>query len=186
MGNQKSGIHPIPLVGKKFGKLLVTSRAGYFIPASGKNKLIIWNCICDCGKPTKVLGRYLRQRTKKLSCGCSKQNRIDPELAANRLAIGTYKTNAKKRNRPFELTHEQALTLMKGNCHYCGEKPSIRKTKQFPIAIEINGIDRTDSSKGYTLDNCVPCCSTCNYMKLEMSAVEFITHIKKILGHKNV
>ena len=47
----------------------------------------------------------------------------------------------------------------------------------------MNGIDRVDSSKGYTLDNCVPCCSICNTMKLNYTLQEFSDHITKVYNH---
>jgi 5-methylcytosine-specific restriction endonuclease McrA len=43
-----------------------------------------------------------------------------------------------------------------------------------------NGIDRIDSNKGYTMDNCVSCCWTCNRMKGNMTQQNFLEHISKI------
>ena len=39
------------------------------------------------------------------------------------------------------------------NCSYCDNK------------INELGIDRIDNKMGYTLNNVVPCCSRCNFMK---------------------
>lgn len=36
-----------------------------------------------------------------------------------------------------------------------------------------NGVDRVDNALGYTPDNCVPCCSRCNYAKRAMPRGEF-------------
>ncbi len=41
-------------------------------------------------------------------------------------------------------------------------------------------LDGIDSSKGYVKDNIVPCCSTCNHMKWNLSAKDFIARAKKI------
>ena len=46
-----------------------------------------------------------------------------------------------------------------------------------------NGIDRIDSSKGYSVDNCVPCCAKCNYAKHDLSIDDFKNHIEKIYKH---
>jgi len=43
-----------------------------------------------------------------------------------------------------------------------------------------NGIDRIDSSKGYTIDNCVSCCTECNYAKHEMSVDEYKSFIQRV------
>lgn len=42
-----------------------------------------------------------------------------------------------------------------------------------PHPIETIGLDRIDSTKGYTMDNLVSCCETCNRAKRHMSLAEF-------------
>lgn len=81
--------------------------------------------------------------------------------------IYNYKREARKRMYSWDLTDEQASRLFMGQCHYCGKHAS-------------NGIDRVDNSKGYFLENCVSCCSACNFMKGSMDLEEFIDHIHKI------
>lgn len=82
-----------------------------------------------------------------------------------------YKVNAIKRNIEFSLSFNQFLTFWDSQCHYCGTK------------IEGVGVDRVDSSIGYEIKNCVPCCKTCNYMKLNLSLSDFLSHIQKILNN---
>jgi hypothetical protein len=43
-----------------------------------------------------------------------------------------------------------------------------------------NGIDRIDSSKEYSVENCVPCCKKCNIMKNVYSMTDFIDQVHKI------
>ena len=43
-----------------------------------------------------------------------------------------------------------------------------------------NGIDRVDSSLGYINENCVSCCRTCNYAKLEMNIKDFLDWVQRI------
>jgi hypothetical protein len=43
-----------------------------------------------------------------------------------------------------------------------------------------NGIDRVDNNKGYTIENCVPCCTAVNYAKLDMSYSDFIQLCKEV------
>ena len=40
-----------------------------------------------------------------------------------------------------------------------------------------------DSKIGYNKDNCVPCCSSCNYMKHTSNHIEFLNRIDKIYKH---
>jgi hypothetical protein len=84
----------------------------------------------------------------------------------------TYKNTAKKRNLKFDLTLEQFEKITSQLCYYCREYTKDR---------EFCGIDRVNSNFGYVLDNCVPCCETCNYMKRNLTTEEFLSHIKKIL-----
>lgn len=51
------------IIGKKFGKLTVLSRAG------NKGTVAAWHCVCECGNMTIVGGTHLR-RGKTRSCGC--------------------------------------------------------------------------------------------------------------------
>lgn len=54
----------LDLVGQRFGRLLVQEFAG-----KDKNSQSYWNCICDCGNATRILGQSLRNGDTQ-SCGC--------------------------------------------------------------------------------------------------------------------
>jgi len=56
------------MVGKKFGRLTVLSKAESRVTSRGK-KISIWHCKCDCGNECDVVGTYLRKGKTK-SCGC--------------------------------------------------------------------------------------------------------------------
>ena len=47
----------IDLTGQRFGRLVVIN---YNEEVSKQKKCSYWNCICDCGNETIVLGKYLR------------------------------------------------------------------------------------------------------------------------------
>lgn len=94
--------------------------------------------------------------------------------------LKTYKEGASSRNILWNITNEQFLGLIKERCHYCGSEPSIRKHDYSSVRIPVNGIDSIDSSKDYSIDNCVTCCTKCNYMKSGYSKEEFLEHIDKI------
>ena len=58
------------------------------------------------------------------------------------------------------------------NCHYCGD--DILWVKHTGTGQHRYNLDRKDSNKGYSKDNCVVCCKKCNYMKgSEFSYEEF-------------
>lgn len=76
--------------------------------------------------------------------------------------FSTYKKRAKKNSLDFSLSKAEFEQITKSSCIYCGKKSP-------------NGIDRKDNSKGYILDNCVPCCKHCNYAKGNLSQDDFNT-----------
>ena len=90
----------------------------------------------------------------------------------NKTPAGRYSTllnRAAAANLEVELTLEQYTDLISsGECHYCGGR--LQRTGY--------GIDRKDSSLGYTLANSVACCKYCNHAKgSEFTYEEFMTHI---------
>ena len=65
-------------------------------------------------------------------------------------------------------------------CHYCGlPQDAITKvgmTSQIKRPVKYMGVDRLDSSVGYTPSNMVPCCFSCNRIKSDrFSAAEMQT-----------
>lgn len=101
-----------------------------------------------------------------------------------------YKGHARDKNRVFELTYEQFKEIVQKDCFYCGSSPKVmqhmlrycKNSEPQPL----NGIDRIDSSKGYTVDNCVSCCPLCNQMKSNIDQNVFLAQIEKIYNFKNV
>ena len=61
----------IDLVGKKFGRLVVIAEIEAHVTAGGVRQLK-WECQCECGKITEVVGRALTAGDTK-SCGCWKK-----------------------------------------------------------------------------------------------------------------
>ena len=59
----------IDLTGQRFNRLSVISRAG-----TDKRGEARWECLCDCGNKTVVLGSHLR-RGETQSCGCFAKER---------------------------------------------------------------------------------------------------------------
>jgi len=82
-----------------------------------------------------------------------------------------YKEGADIRGVTFELSGPEFWSFWQKPCTYCGGD------------IETIGLDRINSSEGYTVDNVTPCCSRCNEMKLADDTNTWISHMKKILQH---
>jgi hypothetical protein len=66
------------------------------------------------------------------------------------------KTCAKRRGFSVNITFLQYSKITEGkNCCYCDG----------PLPKAGHGLDRKNSQKGYSLKNCVPCCTTCNRIR---------------------
>jgi hypothetical protein len=85
-----------------------------------------------------------------------------------------YRQRMKTMRMESTLTEAEFLSFWQQPCHYCGS------------AIATIGVDRIDSSKGYSLDNCVPCCKVCNQMKWSLGTEEWFDHMLTILKRQGV
>lgn len=71
---ENDGTHTFQdLTGKKFGRLMVLSRA-----INGKDQQTRWKCICDCGKNKTILAPSLTSG-KTTSCGCLQKEKVSGE-----------------------------------------------------------------------------------------------------------
>jgi hypothetical protein len=86
-----------------------------------------------------------------------------------------YRKGAKARNLDFNLTRDEFDLITSQPCHYCGEYSEKYFDKEY------SGVDRVDSSLGYSVDNVVPCCDMCNRMKLDYNIDVWINKMKQIL-----
>ena len=129
-------------LGKTYGQLKVTSRICN--DSHGNSR---WECECSCGKRLPVLGQQLTKGQK--SCGCVKSHLRPYESLYNRLKSMT--------QHPVDMTYLEFETFTQEHeCHYCGKLYAGKGGWQ---------LDRKDTSKGYSVVNCVPCCKRCNFGK---------------------
>ena len=150
-----------------------------------------------CGAVKTIASGHLH---KMRSCGCMKHDstywksvgaknrswQLPPgEAAFNQLYYG-YAVRADKRGLDFFLSREQFRDLIIKPCVYCGSC-SENKSKGLGKTsgdFAYTGIDRVKNSDGYTLENCVSCCSRCNWMKHAASGDDFLGHVAKIYMHQ--
>ena len=148
------------LLGLRFGKLIVKN-----ISLTEKQGKPAWDCLCDCGK-TMVATSHELTAGKITSCRCNQYKRLPKGEASLNQLINSYKTGAKKRHLSFSLSRQEFRLIVTGACFYCGKFPDkFHGTDAYNGKFNYTGIDRVDNSRGYTLDNCVPCCESCNHRK---------------------
>jgi hypothetical protein len=187
----------IDLTGQKYGRITVLEQVKK--PDNIKyTRATYWLCRCDCGTE-KIINGYKLRRGFIESCGCLKRgkgceagqrtsavmkNKSKPKFTGHTYGVSHiyryYKASAKTKKLEFSLTVDQFFGLITANCFYCGN--SIFDGKE----IKFNGIDRTDSSKGYVKSNVVPCCKQCNIAKHTYSRGEFYKWIEKVYNYSIV
>lgn len=170
--------------GDRFGKLIVVKEA------QKRKNLRYWVVKCECGTEKEIFqGSLTRLKGNSTSCGCAKsvfmseRVRIAFGQSAKNKRIFEYKKKARKSGKEFLLTNDQFFYITQQSCHYCGILPyrsSLTKGTHHYGDFVYNGVDRINSDKGYTIDNCVPCCRMCNMGKLDSSYQEFIDHLNQI------
>jgi len=74
----------------------------------------------------------------------------------NSCTYSQYKMRADDRGLNYELSRQDFNEIINKPCYLCGKTNSDSHR---------NGIDRIDNNIGYVLDNCMPCCGDCNYLK---------------------
>lgn len=141
--------------------------------------------ICTKCSVSKTLDSfYLRPRTIKCrqswckECHLSYKRNLKAKynwrlLRIPRYKFSDYRNESRRRKLVFNLDLNFFQELVLKPCFYCGIEPAEN---------ELNGIDRFDNSIGYVLDNCVPCCSDCNYSKRTRTSQEFIDHCQRIVN----
>ena len=167
------------ITGQRFG-LLVAKEFDHM----ATNKHVMWKCICDCGKEVIKSRRVLEKALKTgytSSCGCN--GRLGPGIGHRNSYLNSYKHGAKTRGLGWTISNEDAFALFESDCAYCGNPPSehpFLSSKRCVGVYRCNGIDRVDNSLGYTFNNVVSCCKTCNLAKHNLSMKEWIQWVERI------
>ena len=173
-------------VGDTFGAWTVVGEGQW---GSGAKYLVFEH---ECGNQRKVepyrAGKAM-QACKK--CEARASYRRDAEDIIINKEYRAYKFSAKKRGYAFELTKEYFKAIMLEKCFYCGREPynvkQVTPTRQSiwyeGQTLKLNGVDRVDNTLGYTKDNCVPCCTDCNFAKRDKSLEEWVQQIERWASH---
>jgi hypothetical protein len=80
-----------------------------------------------------------------------------------------YKSNAKRRGIPFNISKLRFYYKTQQNCYICQKE-----------ADGFNGVDRVNNELPYTISNTAGCCWTCNRAKSNMSREEFEDWAKRL------
>lgn len=120
--------------------------------------------------------RECERTVEKIRYKINSQNPTIEEVA--KYKIKSSKERAKKIKKEFSLTEEDFLELyvkQNGRCYYTNESLGLLRGSEDALSI-----DRIDSSKGYSKENCVLCLYRINLMKNDMQMEHFVKLCKLV------
>lgn len=150
----------------------------YFDPVVPKRKKkvkinLLKTLLLNCGFCNETIIKYYKYKlpsSKPVLCEQCKSDKKIVKYFNHKLISAQRWTKSKQ----YNLTIEDFWKIKTSDCRYCGEIGSGEKP---------NGIDRLNNEIGYIVENCVPCCYSCNIMKNVFAETDFLKHIKKIYNH---
>jgi len=160
------------LTGQKINSWTVLERIG----VAKNSRTPLWLCKCDCGKELEVRASNLH--TGKSTC-CGKCN-IYEEISLTKWS--QIKKGAEYRNIEFNITIEEAWDLylkQDKKCALTGIEIFLYIEKVKGKAITAS-LDRIDSNKGYSKENCQWVHKTVNGSKGKFNNKQFISLCHKI------
>jgi hypothetical protein len=97
-------------------------------------------------------------------------------IRSNKGRFYSLRRQAAKRSLEVRLDIATYSTLIQSRCHYCDGV--LNETG--------SGLDRVDNTKGYSVDNVVPCCKNCNVMKNSfLTYDEMLVVMKALKEYRN-
>lgn len=171
------------ITGKIIGNFIVLARVDLF--KSGQSRWLAKCLLCGNAK-TFYIETITRTRTK--GCGCLQgKNLFTGEGELSGTYINYVQRRAKKRGQEFTVTKKELIEIynnQKGKCAISGlEIPLIKKFKQ-KDGPQLASLDRKDSSKGYTKENCQWLHWRVNVAKNNMSDNELIDLCEVVYKNK--
>jgi 5-methylcytosine-specific restriction endonuclease McrA len=163
------------LTGKVFDRLTVL----------GKHDASSWVCECSCGSRRNIK-RHQLTAGKAKSCGCKKRESQFPLGQPEANAVySNYLRNAETRSLSFDIPSDVFFDLIVRQCHYCGAPPSnvMKGRNRSSVDFVYSGLDRLDGSKGYLIENVVPCCFVCNRAKSDLTEDAFLEWISNLVAN---
>ena len=141
-----------------------------------QRKRSYFKCLCNrCHRISIVRADHVIKSIPYKAC-CYCRDDLQREIAAKkypketkyeRERINSIRSNANNRKIPMLLSKDEIKQFLYKPCYYCGQEKCM-------------GVDRIDSSKGYTKENCVPCFFICNRIKNKYSLDVFLDRVEKI------
>lgn len=182
---EDDGTKRFELSGKSVGDWTVTSQKKV-LRTNGKGYARFkeyWLCRCKCGTLKWIYGYTLEKGKAKACVSCN--SKLGEFGGIRRRLFRQYRASAVKRGYDFSIDYSEFCSMLDKDCRYCGLPPSNSGPKEYGGLYLYQGIDRKDNTLGYTAENCVPCCETCNRAKLCMSETAFFGWVERVYRKTN-
>lgn len=161
------------LTGQKINNWTVIKRTG----VAKNSRTPLWLCRCDCGKEAEVRASNLHSKKSKCCGRCDTYG----DICVTKWSAIT--RQAKERNIDFNLTIEDAWDLYIKQNKKCAltDVDIVLRTKKSTASL-----DRIDSFKGYSKENCQWVHKTVNCTKGKLSNNQFVSLCYEVCAkHKN-
>lgn len=176
------------LTGMRFGRLLVISRD------LSKKHPVKWNCKCDCGNTISVLAQSLNLG-KSSSCKCLHKEMVKlwrKPLMYKEIPfayISKLKKQALARGFEFTITIQDVWEIYtkQNKCCFFTKQPIAFYDEKSSAGVRTSSasVDRIDSDKGYTKENCCIVMKQINFMKQDFSVEQFVKYCKLVIDNFN-
>lgn len=171
------------LTGQKFGKLTVIREREYL----NQKQQAVWLCQCECGNCRWYTTNQLSMGGST-HCGCSRPPAHNRDLVGEIFAQfwGHVTRGAKDRDIPFDITREEAWELFleqDRKCALSGVELFFYKDWKKRSEQQTASLDRIDSYKGYSKENCQWVHKDVNKMKHVYSVEEYYIWCKRVVEH---
>lgn len=132
--------------GKRFGRLVVTSRIG-----TTANKKVLWGCLCDCGNVTCVdAGSLVTGNTT--SCGCYLKEKITKHGGWKKGSYNTWRAMIRRCTKPHDKDYKRYGAVGVSVCPEWMDYLTFAADMGEPEGAET--LDRIDPYGDYNKTNC--------------------------------
>jgi hypothetical protein len=136
----------IDRVGARFGRLIVTSRAG-----TTASKKVLWECRCDCGNVTRVdICSLVTGNT--VSCGCYLKEKITKHGGWKNGSYNTWRAMIRRCTKPHDKDYKRYGAVGVSVCPEWMDYLTFSADMGEPEGDET--LDRIDPYGNYTHENC--------------------------------
>lgn len=117
--------------------------------------------------------QYYQKNREKILIRSKQWNKHSPYKFSPSRRFGMLMSRCRHYKRDCSITLEQYKDLILQPCFYCNG----------PLEVQGCGLDRIDSTQGYTQTNSRPCCMKCNQAKNNLTETEFRSWLQRISEH---